>query len=253
MAAVKLEDLTFEEHGFLLCYPKPSPEEFEQRLRELEELGVEALELSGGKQLGKFQVLGKGTSALVLKALKGGERFALKVRRVDAGRPSLLKEAELTLKANQVKVGPKLHAFTVNMLLLELVEGELFLEWLRRLEAKPEHRRLALNFLSELLLQCRRLDQVGIDHGELSRASKHVLVRGVSPVILDFGKASVERRPANVTAITQFLVVKRAASLELERILGVSWPREKVFQALREYKFNPSEEAFQRVLRLFEG
>ena len=56
---------------------KQGDEEAARKLiEELKELGVEALEFSGGKLLGKLQVLGKGNSAVILKAYKGLEKFA---------------------------------------------------------------------------------------------------------------------------------------------------------------------------------
>ena len=51
-----------------------------------------------------------------------------------------------------------------------------------------------------------QLDQVGLDHGELSKAPKHLLVDKAEKIfIVDFETASLERRVANVTAVCQYL------------------------------------------------
>ena len=243
---VRVEDLNFKEHGLALCYPRPKPKEFEDRLGELKALGVEALEFSGKKLIGRLQVLGKGTSALILIARRGEERFALKVRRVDSGKPDVSHEAELTMLANRVGVGPKLYGSTKNMLLMELVDGLTLWEWFGRLEnADVRVRRL----LTEILRQCRRLDEAGIDHGELSRAHKHVLVRaGDIPCILDFEKASVRRRPANVTSIAQFLLIKGWTAAKIGETLKVD--RGELLKRLKAYKAYPSEENFRKILSL---
>jgi len=247
---VKLERLSFEEHGLVLCYPKPSKTEFENRLGELRQLGVEALEFSGGKLVGRLHVLGKGNSALIVKAWIEGGRFALKVRRMDSGKPDVSHEAELTRAANRVNVGPRLHASTLNMLLMELVEGLSLPAWLSLSGGKPPRREEVSSFLSKVLWQCRRLDEAGIDHGELSRASKHIIVRmDGEPCILDFEKASLKRRPSNVTSLTQFFLLKGVIAERVTGILGAI-SREGLIGRLRDYKANPSNKSFQNILNL---
>jgi putative serine/threonine protein kinase len=247
---VKLERLSFEEHGLVLCYPKPSRGEFEARLSELRQLGVEALEFSGVKLIGKLHVLGKGNSALIVKAWAGGKKFALKVRRLDSGKPDMAHEAELTRAANRVNVGPRLQASTSNMLLMELVEGLSLPVWLGLSGGKPPRKEEVSKFLSKVLWQCRRLDEAGIDHGELSRASKHVIVRmDGEPCILDFEKASLKRRPSNVTSLTQFFLLKGVIAERVTGILGAI-SREGLIGRLRDYKVNPSNKSFQNILNL---
>ncbi|RLI24994.1 MAG: serine/threonine protein kinase [Candidatus Hecatellales archaeon] len=249
---VKIGELSFEEHGLILCYPRPSPSEFEGRLGELQRLGVEALEFTGGKSLGKLQVLGKGNSALVLVAWAGGRRFALKVRRVDSGKPDVSHEAELTRAANGVGVGPRLHASTENMLLMELVEGLNLPAWLGLPDGRPPDGKTVRSFLLKVLQQCRRLDLAGIDHGELSRASKHVMVKsGGEPCILDFEKASLKRRPSNVTSLSQYLLLRGSPiTLRIAEALGGLPDKEKILERLRGYKAEPTSENFGKILNL---
>jgi len=245
---VRLEQLNFKEHGLVLCYPRPSKAEFEVRLKELHQLGVEALEFSGGKLIGRLQVLGKGNSALILTAWAGGEKFALKVRRIDSGKPDVSHEAQLTRAANEVGVGPKLYASTRNMLLMELIEGLNLLKWLGLPNGKPPRKGEVLGFLSNILWQCKRMDAAGIDHGELSRALKHVVIkRDGKPCILDFEKASLRRRPSNVTSLTQFLLLKGMIASKITQILG-PLNKQDLIRRLKDYKANPLDENFQKIL-----
>jgi len=250
---VQVDKLSYEGYGFILCYPKPSPEEFSRRVLELKSLGVEALDFSGGKQVYGFQVLGKGTSAIILKALKDGKPYALKVRRMDSGKPNMRHEAELTRAANKVGVGPTLYASTENMLLMELVEGANFTEWLLRLNESEKGRLTLSTLIRRLLEHCRRLDEAGIDHGELSRASKHIIVRGnLDPCILDFEKASLKRRVANVTSIVQFLFIKGKLAEKVQRILGEK-DRSLLIGYLKRYKESLSGEDFREMLSFLLG
>jgi putative serine/threonine protein kinase len=93
------------------------------------------------------------------------------------------------------------------------------------------------------------LDNVGLDHGELSKAPKHIIVdKQRKPWIVDFETASVDRKPANVTSVCQFLfmgygVVARVVAETLgER------NREEIISALRCYKDDRTRDNFDRVL-----
>jgi putative serine/threonine protein kinase len=103
-----LDGLKEEQYASILCYPRYTKEELENRLRELETHGVSEVEFSGKGNAFNVQVLGKGYVGIVVIAERYGQRLALKIRRVDADRVDLLHEAEMLGKANSVGVGPAL-------------------------------------------------------------------------------------------------------------------------------------------------
>jgi putative serine/threonine protein kinase len=90
-----------------------------------------------------------------------------------------------------------------------------------------------------------------LDHGELSKAPKHLLVdKAQKPFIVDFETASVERRVANVTAVCQYLFSgNSSASKILVEIFGEK-DRFKLIDALRKYKKNPSQQGFEALLQV---
>jgi putative serine/threonine protein kinase len=95
------------------------------------------------------------------------------------------------------------------------------------------------------------LDRIGLDHGELSHAPKHVIVsKEDKPVIVDFESASLNRRPSNVTSICQFLFLGDEPAKILAKKLGTV-DRETVFEALRRYKNDRTFENFETVLTAF--
>ena len=107
-----------------------------------------------------------------------------------------------------------------------------------------------LEVLRELLRKCRRLDEIGLDHGELSGAHSHVLVQlepRPKPRIVDFESASTQRRPKNLTSICQYLFI-RALSRQLAVILGAV-DKGALISALRAYKEHMGEDEFLGVLR----
>src|SRR3990170_1007441 len=205
---VLTENLKEEPYASILGYPKPVVEELDRRVKELEKLGVEAVEFNGKNSAFNIPVLGKGYVGVVVIARRYGQRLALKIRRVDADRPDLLHEAAMLGKANDAGVGPALVETSQNFLVMQLLEGDLLPIWLENHKDKT----LVQQVLGEVLEQCWHLDLVGLDHGELSKAPKHVMIDAArQPWILDFETASDTRKPSNVTAICQYLFMSGGA------------------------------------------
>jgi len=246
---VPVDQLIQEPYASILCFPNPSEGELRIRLQELRSLGVTALEFSGTASVFgvAVPVLGKGFVGIVVIAHVNGNRVALKIRRADANRADLLHEARMLSTANSAKVAPKLIAASKNFLLTQLIDGELLPNWLKT----NNDAAVVKQVLGEVLEQCFRLDQAGLDHGELSKAPKHVLVdKSGKPFIVDFETASVERRVANVTAVCQYLFAgNSSASKILVEIFGER-NRLKLIDALKTYKKNRTRNNFESLLKV---
>jgi putative serine/threonine protein kinase len=175
---------------------------------------------------------------------------ALKILRVDADRPDLLHEAQMLSKANSVSVGPKLIGASKNFLLMQLIDGDLLPAWLE----KNKEKALVREVLGEVLEQCWRLNEIGLDHGELSKAPKHAIVDGKQkPWLVDFETSSDTRKPANVTAMCHFLF---SSSGEVARtIVETLGERNKkeIVKALRNYKQCRTRQNFDSVLQVCLG
>jgi len=241
---VNVEKLSEEPYASVLCYPRPSKAELKKRLKELQKLGVQALEFNGEKEAFNIPVLGKGCVGIVTIAYKDGEKVALKIRRVDANRSRMQREAEMLKKANSVRVGPKLLGVRKNFLLMQFVDGDLVPKWLKKRKGKTLIRKVIL----EVLEQCWRLDKAGLDHGELSHAPKHIIIdKKDTPFIVDFETASLNRKPSNVTSICQFLFISGVVAEKVAERLGEK-DKKRIVEALRCYKNDRTRENFERVL-----
>jgi len=202
------------------------------------------VEFSGKGNAFNVPVLGKGYVGVVVVALVRGQRLALKIRRVDADRPSLGHEAEMLAKANSVQVGPRLFGHSGNFILMQLIEGDLLPVWL----GSYVEREVVRGVLDDILVQCWRLDTAGLDHGELSKAPKHLIVDEVGqPWIFDFETASDTRRPANVTAVCQYLFLGGGAVAKLVKNALGERDADRIKEALRLYKKERTRESFCRV------
>jgi putative serine/threonine protein kinase len=246
-AKVLTANLKMEPYASVLCYPKANEAELQSRLEELRKHGIKAVEFAGETSAFNVPVLGKGFVGIVIVAHLDGQRAALKIRRVDADRAGLQHEAQMLAKANAVQVGPRLIGVSTNFLIMQLIDGCLLPNWLDANREK-EHVRGVLN---EVLEQCWRLDSIRLDHGELSKAPKHIIIdKQRKPFLVDFETASVDRKPANVTSACQFLFTSRGAVAKaVAEVLG-EINREEAINALRLYKNERTRENFDRVLQV---
>jgi len=244
---VSIEELNTQPYASLLCFPNPNQQELQSRLKELGSLGVSALEFAGEASLFgvKVPVLGKGFVGIVVIAHLNGQRVAVKIRRVDADRADLLHEAAMIAKANNVRVAPKLVASSKNFLLMQFIDGDLLPNWLKINHEKTSVRQV----LRQVLEQCYRLDEAGLDHGELSKAPKHLLVDKAENVFMvDFETASIERHVSNVTAVCQYLFAgNSSASRILTEVFGQK-ERLSLIDVMRAYKKKRNRENFERLL-----
>jgi putative serine/threonine protein kinase len=155
-------------------------------------------------------------------------------------------EAEMLKVANAVNVGPRLLGFSDNFLLMQFIDGILLPEWLEKCRGKTRLKKA----LKEVLEQCWRLDTVGLDHGELSHAPKHVIIDSENQVfIVDFETASLNRKTSNVTSIAQFLFISGAVAEKITKRLGIK-DKKVVIEASRRYKLNKNRRNFEGILEV---
>jgi len=89
-----------------------------------------------------------------------------------------------------------------------------------------------------------------LDHGELSRAHKNVLVsKGDHPWILDYESASLMRRVNNFTSLAQYILLSGRFSRKVIRILGPV-DRDELVKYLRLYKSGRTNDAFKSTLKM---
>lgn len=167
--------------------------------------------------------LSKGwTSYVYLVENFRGETFVLKVLREKSNRKNMVqREAENLRLANSLGVGPKLVVADTekDIVMMEFIDGVPFSEWLGTTPAKDALR----NFIEALYSQAKKLDGLGLDHGQLAGRGRNILVRKDLPVIIDFEKASTKRKCHNMKVIESFLFRSKNSGVmrKIKGILGV--------------------------------
>jgi putative serine/threonine protein kinase len=244
---IPVNQLEQKPYSTVVCYPRSTPEEIRIRIVALQQQGVTKVEFSGRTSVANVPVLGKGYVGVVVVAHVNGQRMALKMRRLDADRVDLTHEAEMLQKANSVGVGPRFFSVSNNFLLSQLVDGNLFGEWLENHKDKT----LVRKVIVDILEQCWRLDEAGLDHGELSKAPKHLLVNLFDvPFIVDFETASVTRKVSNVTSVCQYLFGGNSQVPKMLAEVFGEKDRLAIISVLRDYKKNRSRERFEALIKV---
>lgn len=209
-------------------------------------LGVDQLIFEGHARVGRLGILGLGTVGIVVRARRGAELCALKIRRTDANRPDMEEEVRITAMANRIGVGPQVYSHSKDMILMKLLESQEIREWLRGLRGQGR-REQTRKTVHALLNQCRKLDIMGIDHGQLSNLRKHAVIAEGKPWIIDFESAGTGRRPRNVTTAAQYLLVGGALSPAMRRTLGIR-ETETLRRLLADYKRDLSDYTYSKIL-----
>jgi len=243
--SLPLEAILGTGYARIITYPSDEEAVAKSRIRGLADIGITAIRIAGTSSINGLPVLGKGTVGVVVEAELDGTPIALKIRRTDANRDSLRDEARLLRIANSVNVGPQLVLGSGDYLAMEFIDGSPLSRWVENLRKRG--RSTVKSVIRSLVLDCFKLDAIGLDHGELSHAPKNVLVRkSGEPFIVDFESASAARRPSNVTSLMQYFLFGRI-SKRISR-LNVLPRRRTLLRALSAYKQDMSVSSFQGLL-----
>ena len=257
---MSLEHFIANGYGPLLAYPSGDAALEQQRFTWLTEQWVQSIHSYGSKPIGAFKTLGLGYGGLVLLVRNPSRLLALKLRRSDAPNSSFAFEAEAIATANRFNIGPQLISYNDDCLLMEYLPGPKFIDWLHSPAATFEATR---SIVYQLLSQAFQLDQAGLDHGDLRCITEHVHIEttaqgdrfALRPVVIDFGKASRDRRPANITTLTQGLLLSTTIARTIsEQFSGTVLDcqleprRSHLIGLLRNYKNNPCQDAHQTLL-----
>jgi len=243
---VPINKLLEEPFFHILGFPRTTKRDLRNRIKELKKLGITSISFQGDSIIGRLHVLGKGYVGVVVLAKKQKRKFALKMRRVDSPRQNMNNEAELLKLANNVKVGPKFVENSKNFIVMEYLPGGKIALWVRELKRRGSSAVLRL-VIKKILEDCYKLDQIGLDHGELSSINKHVLVGKSKVTIIDLESSSTKRRVSNVTSATQALYIGSGISKIIHKIYKTP-SKEKIIKDLRNYKKMQDQQSFDKVL-----
>lgn len=241
-----LDSKNRESLKFLLTYPLFDQDTFESRIKELLSLDINGVFSFGKVQLKKICILGKGSVGLVTLARFKGQYFALKIRRTDANRANMFDEVVYQSLANSIGIGPFLVNFSENFILMEFVKGSNIVEWYSSVRNTNER---ILKCTALILEQCYFLDRLKLDHGQLNRLDRHIIIsKDGRPTILDFETSSAMRRVSNITSVSQSIFLHGPIYSRLQD--SINKDRTQIMKNIKDYKIQMNYEKFKKILNL---
>jgi putative serine/threonine protein kinase len=233
---------------FLLTYPLFDEKTFDSRMRELSSMDINSVFSFGNVQLKIANIIGKGSVGLVTLVKYKNKLLALKIRRTDANRLNMYDEVLYQSLANSIGIGPFLVNFSENFILMEYIKGSNIESWYK---SQTSNKKL-LRCTNAILQQSFLLDCIKLDHGQLSRLDRHIVVSldGL-PTILDFETSSTKRRSSNVTSVSQSIFLHGPIHAKLGD--AINKERTEIIKSIKEYKKHKNREKFQRILNLLES
>jgi putative serine/threonine protein kinase len=231
----------------VVSYPHLSINGFIKRIEEMQDLGITDIIFEGNTQIGRTSILGKGSVSIVLKVRIGNKIYALKIRRMDANRRTMLREATVHQMVNTIGIGPTLFRFSENLIIMEFIDGLSVIDWIRQ-QCLSKNR--VLNIVTSILEQCFILDMANINHGELSNLNYHIIVSYSDRVsIIDFESTSLYKKKSNnVTSASQSLLISGIVSHYINNILNLL-SRDNIIEKLRAYKRDQNAANFDSLIQ----
>jgi len=241
-----LDSKNKESLKFLLTYPLFDQDTFESRINELLSLDINGIFSFGNVQLKKICILGKGSVGLVTLARFKMKYFALKIRRTDANRTNMFDEVVYQSLANSVGIGPFLVNFSDNFILMEFIKGSNIVDWYNSVRTSNER---ILKCTALILEQCYLLDCLKLDHGQLNRLDRHIIIsKDGRPTILDFETSSAMRRVSNITSVAQSIFLHGPIYSRLRD--SIKKDRTQIMKNIKDYKIQMNYEKFKKILNL---
>lgn len=147
------------------------------------------------------QELDSGKHGLIYKAEYNNEFVAIKVKKPSSeSQNTAILEANYLEKVNELGIGPKLIEKNENYVVMEFIDGiriDKFLE-----EASEEDIKIVIDKIME---QLKKLDEAGINKMEMTNPYKHIIVRNLEPVLIDFERARFSPKSKNVNQFNEYL------------------------------------------------
>ena len=232
-----------EPYSGIVGFPNGSRAQVKRRIAQMSKLGIQKIAFVGCTRILNQDILGKGYSGIVLLGRMNDIKVAVKIRRLDSRRRNMNNESKLLQLVNNVGVGPRFIASSSDILVMEYTSGKRISDWLEDSTNINRH-------LKKILTDCFKLDMARVDHGELSRISRHVII-GRKTTLMDFESASSNRHPSNVTSATQGLFIVPRIAQKIKKYRKVP-RRDVLIKALRAYKKDMSRVQFNKLLKVLD-
>lgn len=200
------------------------------------------LEKKGIKNL---QVFSRGKRGIIYTGKYKDKKVAIKAPHPASRNPqSIAHEIRLLRRIGPFKIGPTVLFSGSNYFVYEFVEGEFIVDWIAR-----NKKSIIIRVLLCLFDQLFTLDQMGLQKEEMHHPHKHILVTRRRPVLIDFERCYLSKKPQNVTQFCQFLIIHT----EILKKRGFGWNKSEIILKAKAYKNNPGRRTLNEIKHTIAG
>jgi release factor glutamine methyltransferase len=191
------------------------------------------------RNLKNINFFAKGKRGNVYKADYNGKQVAVKVESKDSEAVErIANEIHWLTELNKHNIGPKLLFSDNKWFVMEFVEGDRIIEFIKKNKKKKIQKVLRLVFE-----QLFYLDSINLDKEEMHYPHKHIIVtKKLKPVLIDFERANKTISPKNISQFVQFLM--SAPVVEIFKPKGIHVSRDELIEKVKRYKNEMSKPAF---------
>lgn len=204
---------------------------------------IELIELEKNK-ITNIQFHEKGKRGLVLKAIYKKNTIAIKLKNQKSKTDTIFNEINILKKVNKLNIGPKLIKQLHHSIIMEFIDGIKIIEYI-----KINNKNKTIKIIKDILDQCYRLDQNKIDKKEMTNPYKHILIKNDNPILIDFERSRLSKKPNNVNSLCQFLTKDKMSKILKEKRITIN--KTKLTNLLKQYKKKYDKKNFKEITKSF--
>ncbi len=201
---------------------------------------LKILEKKGLKNIKKFA---RGHRGLLYKANLKKKKIVIKTKNPKSeAKGRIANEVKWIKILNKHNIGPKLLFSGMGYFAYEFIKGDFILDFIEK-NKKQEGIKTIKNIFNQLYI----MDKLKFDKEEMHHPLKHIII-DKKPVLIDFERCKITKKPKNITQFCQFLMSKNTKALLKQK--GIKLNNDKIIKLAKTYKKEQTKENLNKILSI---
>lgn len=199
---------------------------------------LKRLEKKGLRNIKKFA---RGHRGLLYKANLKNKKVVIKTKNPKSkAKARIANEVKWIKILNKYKIGPKLLFPGREYFIYEFVEGDFILDFIEKSDKEG-----VIKTIKNIFNQLYVMDNLKVDKEEMHHPLKHIIT-DKKPVLIDFERCKITKKPKNITQFCHFLISKGTWILLKQK--GIKLNRDKIIKLAKIYKKEQTKENLNKIL-----
>jgi methylase of polypeptide subunit release factors len=203
---------------------------------------LKTLEKKGLKNIKKFA---RGHRGLLYKACLKKKDVVIKTKNPKSkAKARITNETKWIKILNTHKIGPKLLFSGKGYFAYEFVNGDFILDFIEN-NNKEDIIKIIKNVFNQLYI----MDKLKVDKEEMHHPLKHIII-DKKPVLIDFERCKITKKPKNVTQFCQFLMSGSTGLLLKQKSIKLN--KDKIINLAKTYKKEQIRKNLNEILKILK-